>query len=220
MAVCRRLKEIKLAGTCPSWDHLMRYLDTGPEGAFQSLPVLTGHLASDCPLGKGNSDHPVGSGVQAGAYTALKVFLTNLSRRTEAKFANIVRDIEERDAINRQKNSKLRKGGGPRAPMGAAKSGFSGGDWKVNKAPPRWALGLPQQRSASDPDPNPDPDLDPDPALNPNPHPHPDPAPNPRYSPTPNPLVTLPSVWNTLPCSEHAVGEGKKGSKEGRQGWQ
>ena len=103
MAGCRRRKEIKLAGPCSHCDHLMCYLDNGAKGSFRSLPVPTGHLATDCPLAKGKcySDHPVGSGVQAGAYTALKVFLTNLSRRTEAEFANIVRDNKERDLNNR-----------------------------------------------------------------------------------------------------------------------
>ena len=204
MAGCRRRKEIKQAGPCRSCDHLMGYLDQGPKGAFRSLPVPTGHLASDCPLSKGTTEHPVGVGVQAGAYTALKVFLTNLSRRTEAKFANIIRDINERDEINRQKNSKLRKGGGPRAPVGAAQSGFSEGGWKVNKSPTpsRWALGLPQKQHVKcpnlDPNPNPNPTHTPDPSSNPNPTPTPD--------HDPNPLVTLPSVWNTLPCLEHAVG--------------
>ena len=116
------------------------------------------------------TERPVGAGVQAGAHTALKVFLTNLSRRTEAKFANIIRDINEQDDINRQKNSKLRKGGGPRAPVGAARSGFSEGGWKVNKSPtpPRWVLGLPQQQHAKcpnlDPNPNPNPNHTPDPS--------------------------------------------------------
>ena len=60
MAGCRRRKEIKQAGPCRSCDHLMGYLDQGPKGAFRSLPVPTGHLASDCPLSKGTTEHPVG----------------------------------------------------------------------------------------------------------------------------------------------------------------